>query len=58
LFCFVLFYLGVDGTHRLNQGHTAVGLTEIIIAVAVGLFIYIAEFQPQMLGRRGQQDDG
>ena len=47
-----LVYLGIDGAHRLNHGNNAIGLTEIIIAVAAGLFLYIGEFHPRLLGSR------
>jgi hypothetical protein len=57
IFAIAMFALGTDGVHRLNRGGTTAGLTELIIAVAVSLFLYIAEFQPQMLGRWGRQDD-
>ena len=51
MFVIGLFYLATDGSHRLNRGNNVVGLTEIIIAVLVGFFLYVAEFQPQMFGK-------
>ena len=47
-----LFYLGIDGAHRLDTPHAGIGLTEIIIAVVAGLILYFGEFHPQLFRKR------